>query len=215
MLSEQRNEKLYICTKVCGAKCCRTILTPPLTVFDIVRICEYLKMKPMEFLDRYCIVKTPLEDAEEILRQNPNDLEGLLIKEMWRGLEDVVNNVYAVFLKHVDGVCIFLDKTSNMCRINDVKPMCCKVMPLPHIVLYRVVRKYLGSGGIVVDECPLMSRLDLLEEERRLYPLYRREIKVHYEILACYYADFVAVHNRLPTREEFKQLIARICEDMM
>ena len=159
--------KFNIC-KLCGAKCCKGP-NPSLTIFDILRISNFLKISPIEFIIRYTEVYNHFEYFEKIFpeRFGYRIDEVLTIFEKYK---DIVSKVVLIKLKKKENStdCIFLTN-DNLCSIYPVRPMVCRIYPI----------KLVG----IDENCELSKRKDLLKEEEDLLNVYISEIYTHYKLL--------------------------------
>lgn len=91
----------------CG-KCCRTKMGPFVFPDDVPIICDYLSIKPIDFLNEYCIKHAFTYDK---------------------------NTVDLYSIKSIDNKCMFLD--DKLCSIYNARPFQCRNAPYNFLGYYE------------------------------------------------------------------------------
>lgn len=165
------NLKLSICLS-CGARCCK-YHPPILTVFDIARICKFLNVEVEDFISNYCEVINLVDLAsQDITLKSITQLFTSYIERLWsRNILKYLTNFKVIRLRKVENSCIFLK--NNLCSINPVKPMICRVFPI------KPFRTVLTGYVVFEDKCPLSRYSELLVNELNYLIIYLMEMKTH------------------------------------
>ena len=172
------------------------------TVFDIVRICKFLKIEPRKFIKDFCECLT----LREIVSKSPyktlkiyvNIIENLLKPRIVSLLEKTI----FIRFKLIDDHCIFLNN-DNSCKIHPVKPMVCRVFPL------KPYTSILEGRLRIAEACPLSKHPELLRKEFEYFRIYVQECKTH--LLVVLGLDFEEVLRLI---EYLMKIHDELCKDV-